>query len=192
MQEKGWEVQGIDFDKSAIGKAKLHGLNVSNKSLQEMNFPDNSFEAIITNHVIEHVPNPKSYLKECLRILKPNGVLIAMTPNTYSLGHRLFKQNWRELEIPRHLQIFSTNSLKNTAEESEFSDIISFTSAQGILQIFDESRYKQRKGKFLVNFSSTKNKYLYHIRWFLVGFKHKLLPNLSEVIVLKCKKEDLY
>lgn len=44
-------------------------------------FPPESITNIIAGEVIEHLKNPYQFLKECERILKPDGRLIITTPN---------------------------------------------------------------------------------------------------------------
>ncbi len=48
-------------------------------------FPDNVFDLVISNHVLEHVANPEKALAEFFRTIKPNGYLIAQTPYVPSL-----------------------------------------------------------------------------------------------------------
>lgn len=43
-------------------------------------FKDNIVDAIIASNVFEHLPNTHDVFEECLRILKPNGVLIGTIP----------------------------------------------------------------------------------------------------------------
>jgi len=112
MRELGWEVTGVDFDENAVEVGRQRGLTVNCGTLEQQNFPDNSFDAVSLNHVIEHVPHPVETLRECARILKPGGKLVVSTPNGLSLGYRICKEYWRGLEIPRHLHIFSFQSLQ--------------------------------------------------------------------------------
>jgi len=49
-------------------------------SLERTPFDDNSFDAIICNAVLEHVPNVHRVMGELSRILKPGGHLIAAIP----------------------------------------------------------------------------------------------------------------
>jgi len=46
-------------------------------------FPDNSMDAIYSSHLLEHLhlENAKALLKECYRVLKPNGVLRIVVPD---------------------------------------------------------------------------------------------------------------
>lgn len=50
---------------------------------------DSSFDLVIMDNVIEHMYNPRSVLEECMRVLKPSGVLAVMTPNQARLTNRL-------------------------------------------------------------------------------------------------------
>lgn len=77
-----WEVVGTDFGESAIrfAKEKL-GLNVFHGDLAEIHFPDEYFDYIHVNNVLEHVPNPVSLLSECRRILKSDGIFYLSVPN---------------------------------------------------------------------------------------------------------------
>ena len=77
-----------------------------------MNYPADSFDAVIMSHVIEHVPQPRELLAECARLLKLGGRLVMLTPNAESFGLDYYGRCWRGLEPPRHLQIFSQPALE--------------------------------------------------------------------------------
>lgn len=188
MQARGWRVIGIDFDETAVAQAKNNNLDAVVSDLFSAKYSDNQFDAIMMNHVIEHVPDPQEFIKECLRILKPGGTLVALTPNITSKGHLEFKADWRGLEIPRHLQIFSPLSLTILADKAGFKKIEGFTSTQGILQIYDESKACHKTGSFTPLYSVNKGSISYHLRWFIAGWRHLLFPGASEVAVLRCVK----
>ena len=119
MKQLGWEVQGVDFDAKAIESAKtLYGLELKTGDLRGAQFPEKSFDAVTLHHVIEHVPDAVEEFRECCRLLKPGGLLVAVTPNVNSLGHQAFGRHWRGLEPPRHLHLFSPNSLRRCAEQA--------------------------------------------------------------------------
>lgn len=57
-------------------------------------FPDNKFDFIISNHVIEHVgdiASQENHLKEIYRILKPDGVFYFAVPNRF----RFFESHYK-------------------------------------------------------------------------------------------------
>ncbi|HWY31853.1 MAG TPA: methyltransferase domain-containing protein, partial [Candidatus Acidoferrum sp.] len=117
----------LDFDLDAIEAARRnygkYGLELLQTDLITAHFPDNSFDAVTMNHVIEHVSEPVTLLAEVKRILKPSGRLVSITPNIQSWGHAIFGECWRGLEIPRHLQIFSLPALADCAKKASFNRI---------------------------------------------------------------------
>lgn len=116
MRGRGWVVDGIDFDPKAIANARIrYGLELRIGDLHSAAFPDGTFEAVTLSHVIEHVPNPIGLLEEVRRILKPNGRIVVTTPNSGSFGHDKYQAHWFGLDPPRHLQVFSVNTLRNCA-----------------------------------------------------------------------------
>ncbi len=48
--------------------------------VQRIPFADNSFDVVICNHVLEHVPDDRKAMCEILRILKPGGFAILQVP----------------------------------------------------------------------------------------------------------------
>lgn len=146
LEALGWEVEGVDFDSLAVGCARKKGLRVHLGTLAAQGLPPGSFDAVISSHVIEHVPDPLGLLRECHRILKPGGQLIFITPNAGGWGHRLYGPDWRGLEPPRHLHIFTLESLAAIATAAGFtiSNCRSIVRANGILLA---SRMLRRTGR---------------------------------------------
>lgn len=48
--------------------------------IQAMPFADNSFDVVLCNHVLEHVPNDRQALREIHRVLRPGGFAILQVP----------------------------------------------------------------------------------------------------------------
>lgn len=131
MQSLGWSVQGVEFDPVAVNNARASGLKVYQGDLGSQHFPESSFDAVVSSHVIEHLHDPEGFLRECRRVLKRGGSLLIYTPNSHSFGHRVFRRNWRGLEPPRHLHLFSANNLPVMIRRSGFSDICCRTTVRG-------------------------------------------------------------
>jgi ubiquinone/menaquinone biosynthesis C-methylase UbiE len=77
---EGIGVTGIDFSKGMLVKAqkRIDRLSSQNVSLFEMDvenmqFPDESFDAVLSTFVFCTVPNPARGLEEVHRVLKPRG-----------------------------------------------------------------------------------------------------------------------
>jgi len=52
-------------------------------------FRDGDFDGVHLQEVIEHLENPAHTVRECARVLKPDGVLVLSTPNTLNAASRL-------------------------------------------------------------------------------------------------------
>src|SRR3954447_9514317 len=44
-------------------------------------FPDNEFDSVVANHVIEHVPDVMAFVTELHRVVKPGGRIRLLTPH---------------------------------------------------------------------------------------------------------------
>ena len=120
MRELGWNVAGVELDAQSVAIARKRGLDVYHGTVENILLPKSSFSAIVMNHVIEHLIDPLSALKACYDLLRPGGQIIITTPNPASLGHRLFKSNWRGLEPPRHIHLFCPASARLCIEKAGF------------------------------------------------------------------------
>lgn len=55
-----------------------------NTDIQALPFPDHSFDVVMANHMLYHVPDIHRALAELQRVLKPNGLLIAAANARYN------------------------------------------------------------------------------------------------------------
>lgn len=189
MQKMGWRGVGLDFDEKAVENAKRKGLDVHHGDLFSQKFPNDSFDAITMNHVIEHIPSPRDLLQECYRVLKKNGVMVIITPNAGSRGHAYFGRNWRGLEVPTHLQVFTVKSLGELSHKSGFSDVKSFSSLQGSLYILNASAQMAKSGTFdLETDAGLLRRITKELRFLILSWLHILSPNRDEVAVVVCRK----
>ena len=122
LQMLGWQVQGVEPDPNAAKIAASRNLPVRCGELAEQDFPPHSFDAIVMSHVIEHIADPIAFLQACRRLLKPGGRLIMLTPNLNAIGHRWFGRDWLHLDPPRHLNLFTQESLAAACTLAGFSD----------------------------------------------------------------------
>lgn len=53
---------------------------IRHEDIEELSFPDASFDAVVTADVLEHVPCPERAFAELLRILRPGGLLWMTVP----------------------------------------------------------------------------------------------------------------
>lgn len=147
MHALGWHVEGVDMDPVSVEAARAQGFTVHLGELARQAFPRNCFNAVYMSHVIEHVHDPLAVLAECHRILAPGGVLVVVTPNTKSWGHARFGECWMGLDPPRHLSLFSANSLRAAAHRAGFAHVRVRTSARLMAIVWAVSSEIRRKGQ---------------------------------------------
>lgn len=81
----GWEIILTDQSAGMIAQAQhnlaviAHPLRFAQMDAQSLGFADGTFDAVIANHMLYHVPNLPQTLSEILRVLKPGGRLYAAT-----------------------------------------------------------------------------------------------------------------
>jgi len=82
---KAASVVGIDNSPLALEYAREHfagpGVLFARMDCQRLAFPAASFDLMLCFEVFEHLESHDDFLKECLRVLSPQGKLILSTPN---------------------------------------------------------------------------------------------------------------
>jgi 2-polyprenyl-3-methyl-5-hydroxy-6-metoxy-1,4-benzoquinol methylase len=121
MARLGMEAEGLDPGKDAVERARSLGLKIHHGMLEDVHFPDWSFDSLSMYHVLEHTPDPVAVLAECRRILKPTGEMVVGVPNFGSLVRSLVGRTWSAHDLPRHLQHFSQSSMKIVAARAGFT-----------------------------------------------------------------------
>ncbi len=65
-------------------------VSVVQVDVQEIPFPDNSFDVVVANHVLHHIPDIARAITEMKRVLRPGGHLFALANGTNGLEHYLY------------------------------------------------------------------------------------------------------
>jgi len=131
MRELGWRTVGVEPDPRAVEVARVRrGLDVRTGTLEEQRFADGRFDAVTSSHVIEHVHDPLGFLAECARVTRPGGRVVVVTPNTGSLGRRRLGAGWIGLDPPRHLHLFSRDTLRRLAERAGLRVLVARSSVR--------------------------------------------------------------
>eukprot|EP00752_Nemacystus_decipiens_P014121 g12557.t1 len=67
----------LDLAQNKITQAGLdHRITLAKMDVKALDLPDNSFDAVFSNTILHHLPEPGAMLAEAARVLKPNGLLL--------------------------------------------------------------------------------------------------------------------
>lgn len=113
---------GLEVSSFACEHAKQYA-EIYNSPIETAPIEENSFDIIVSHHVIEHVDKPEEFLDKIKKVLKKDGVLILSTPDFESICAKAYKDNYRMLFDKTHVNLFSFNSLKKMLTDYGF-DII--------------------------------------------------------------------
>ena len=113
MQAYGVEPGGVD-------KRYAKDVELFEMDLHKAHFRSTFFDSITMNHVFEHVPNPMKTLRELYRICKKDGKVVVATPQHRNILYSIFGRNWMQLDMPRHLFVYSTRNLVAYAQKAGF------------------------------------------------------------------------
>ncbi len=81
------ECWGVDIDANVLADAsRITGVRTRHIAAgQPLPFPDAKFETVVIMEVIEHVTDERAVLRECARVLVPEGKLLVSTPHKGAL-----------------------------------------------------------------------------------------------------------
>ncbi len=93
------------------------GLMIGKMTLKDLN---GKWDIVMFNHSFEHEKEPVEMLKEVRRLLSPSGLCLIRTPLMNSWAWQKYRENWVQLDAPRHNFIYSEDSLKRLAGSAGF------------------------------------------------------------------------
>lgn len=139
----GYQAKGIDISLNAVNEAiEKYGDYYEQADLYEWSrLNAKRYDVVICTEVIEHIPDPVSFLAALLKLLNPGGFIVLTTPNRSVFSPEVL---WHTDPPPIHLWWFSESSLRIMAYELNCSiSFLPFSSSE------DEQKYKS-------NFTPTK------------------------------------
>jgi SAM-dependent methyltransferase len=117
MQERGWEVTGLEPDETARRVALTdHKVELVDMD-QLFSLPPDSFEAITLWHVLEHVHDLHPYIERLKALVKRNGRIFIAVPNYTCYDAGVYQSFWAAYDVPRHLYHFSPDAMESLLAE---------------------------------------------------------------------------
>jgi len=103
----GWEAYGVELSGFAAELAQREfGSRILNGTLEQAGYPDAFFDAVTLFDLLEHVPDPRTFLAEVHRVLSSDGLLLLVMPNVASLSAGIMGRHWSHYNA-EHLHYFS-------------------------------------------------------------------------------------
>lgn len=85
------------------------GLRLLRKGIDDV---DDEFDVILFNHSLEHIPWPRRVLVKAHSLLPVGGIVVLRTPVVQSHAWLKYRENWAQLDAPRHVFIPSMRGLE--------------------------------------------------------------------------------
>ncbi len=145
MVAMGVRARGTDFDAMALAACRRAGLDVVEIDACR-DLPAQSLDLLTCMNVIEHVPDPDATLTWFRQVLRPQGSLLIETPNADAWLARALGSDWRGLETPRHLNVFTLAGLRELLHRNGFDVVRShFVPAAGFMAATSRTTPWQRR-----------------------------------------------
>ena len=122
VEKIGWEGTGVEPSSLAASYSKAHTkCRIVQGFIENTELEPNTFDAIVSLYVLEHVLEPYKFMERVYRLLRPGGIAVIRVPHAEPLmplnrliGLPLF-------HAPMHLNDFSPHTLKKIATAAGFS-----------------------------------------------------------------------
>jgi len=87
-EKRGWETFGVEADKGCISALKKSGMSGIAGTIFDVE-ETRKFSVIVMYSVIEHIPDPVSYLQKACKLLVNEGLLVLRLPDTDASGPKV-------------------------------------------------------------------------------------------------------
>lgn len=121
----GHRCVGVEPDPAAMAETQRRNVEVYPGIAEDLpkEISTRKFDAVTMLHVLEHCLDPELAVRNAYDLLKPGGSLIIEVPNNNCKGRTFFGKSWLWLDIPRHLNFFTSTSLSAVFEQAGLTDI---------------------------------------------------------------------
>jgi len=109
-QRMGFESHGVEVSAEAVAAAQERGLLVQQGTIERIFFPQAHFDVITAIDVIEHLPQPRDFMEQLQRLLRPGGALLLVTPDVGSMAAQVARTHWPHYK-PEHVCYYSKRSI---------------------------------------------------------------------------------
>jgi len=114
---QGFEnIEGVDM---FLPNEIDYGFGVKVHKKEASQLPQKSYDLVMMHHVLEHMPDQQKALVDIHGLLKDNGCVMIRIP-VIGEAWKLYRENWVQLDAPRHFFLHTIRSLNILAEQTGF------------------------------------------------------------------------
>ena len=121
LKKPGRELVGLEPSRAAAHRARELGFTVHENFSEVLQRGSALFDALILAQVIEHLEDPRLYLRDISGLLAPGGLLIIGCPNAASYLGEWFGRAWINWHLPFHLWHFTPTTIQLLLEAQGWS-----------------------------------------------------------------------
>ncbi len=123
-RKSNFDCEGVEISAFSSDYARKElGLKVFTGTLEQAQFPSESFDVVTSWDCVEHVPDPTAFLHEVKRILKKDGMGVIETMNMDGLGAIIYKENFKSVVPEAHIYYFTVSSFLRLLNKVGFQTI---------------------------------------------------------------------
>jgi 2-polyprenyl-3-methyl-5-hydroxy-6-metoxy-1,4-benzoquinol methylase len=123
-RERGWRGHGVEPERTAAQMARERGLEVTVSDLALSGLPEHSFDVVSAFHVLEHIPDTRSFLETMRRWARPGGFVAIEVPNWASFQRRQMAETWTGLRPLEHIVHFSPRTLSRAMRTTGLEPVL--------------------------------------------------------------------
>ena len=140
FKDNGWLCEAIDVNPVSVDWLRSRSIHVFNGPFELFN-NDKKFDVIMAWGVIEHVVEPKQFLKKVYSILKPGGLFVSEVPHGNSMLVDYCRNTGtdplRILQGEQHIMLYSVHAYKQLHMETGFKEVDIKTNGLDLSTIFE-------------------------------------------------------
>ena len=114
-----WSLFAVDMNPLRVARARVSARaddRIAVASVSALPFPTGTFDVVLCNHVLEHVPDPECVSQEIARVLQPSGIAIVGVPNEGCVLAQIRNHVLQRsiIQATDHVNFFTRHSLIRT------------------------------------------------------------------------------
>lgn len=108
---RGWRTKGVDLNAASIAHCRAAGLDVVCDGFPTAALAGETYDLVVMNDFLEHLPDPVGVLAAARHLLAPGGIVFITTPDIGAMVARVAGKRWLHLKPNEHLLYFDRRSI---------------------------------------------------------------------------------